>query len=56
VSAALLREMFQQMVIAKDNAIQPYYHPDFVMFSDGMSQNFEEFEASHRGVYDTPIS
>jgi SnoaL-like domain len=57
MSAALLREMFEQMVIAKDaEAIGRYYHPDFVMHSDGMSQTFAEFEASHRGVYATPIS
>jgi hypothetical protein len=57
MSAALLREMFEQMVIAKDpEAIGRYYHPDFVMYSDGLSQNFAEFEASHRGVYATPIS
>jgi len=57
MSAALLREMFEQMVIAKDaEAIGRYYHPDFVMHSDGMSQIFAEFEASHRGVYETPIS
>jgi hypothetical protein len=49
--------MFEQMVIAKDpEAIGRYYHPDFVMYSDGLSQNFAEFEASHRGVYATPIS
>jgi hypothetical protein len=49
--------MFEQMVIAKDpEAISRYYHPDFVMYSDGLSQNYAEFEASHRGVYATPIS
>jgi hypothetical protein len=57
VTAALLREMFEQMVIAKNpDAIARYYHRDFVMYSDGMSQNFAEFEASHRGVYATSIS
>lgn len=57
MSAALLREMFEQMVIVKDpEAIGRYYHPDFVMYSDGMTQNFAQFEASHRGVYETSIS
>jgi SnoaL-like domain len=57
MSAVLLREMFEQMVIDKDaEAIGRYYHPDFVMYSDGMSQNFGEFEASHRRVLETPIS
>src|ERR1700755_327243 len=49
--------MVEQKVTAKDrDAIARYYHPDFVMYSDGMTQNFTEFEASHRGVYATPIS
>jgi hypothetical protein len=49
--------MFEQMVIAKGpEAIGRYYDLDFVMYSDGLSQNFAEFEASHRGVYATPIS
>jgi hypothetical protein len=49
--------MFETMVVAKDpDAIARYYHPDFVMHSDGMTQNFAEFEASHRGVYATDIS
>ena len=45
------------MVIAKNaDLIERYYHPDFVMYSDGMSQNFAEFTESHRGVYATDIS
>jgi hypothetical protein len=57
MSAALLREMFEQMVVAKDaGAIARYYHPEFVTYSDGISQTFAEFEAGHRGVYQTPIS
>jgi hypothetical protein len=57
MSAALLRTMFEQMVLAKDaGAVARYYHPEFVMYSDGMSQTFAEVEASHRGVYQTPIS
>jgi hypothetical protein len=49
--------MFANMVIAKNaDLIGHYYHPDFVMYSDGMSQNFAEFAESHRGVYATDIS
>jgi len=49
MSAALLREMFEQMVIAKDpEAIGRYYHPHFVMYSDGLSQTFAEFEEQAR--------
>jgi hypothetical protein len=56
VTIGAFREMFEQMVIAKDaDLIAHYYHPDFVMFSDGLSQDFAEFAASHRGVYETSI-
>jgi hypothetical protein len=56
VSITLFREMFERMVVAKDAAlIEHYYHPDFVMYSDGLSQDFAEFAESHRGVYATSI-
>jgi hypothetical protein len=36
MSAALLREMFDRMVVAENaELIEHYYHPDFVMSSDG---------------------
>lgn len=42
------------MVIPKNaDLIEQYYHPDFVMFSDGLRQDFAEYAASHRGVYAT---
>jgi hypothetical protein len=57
MSVALLREMFTHMVITKDpDAIPRYYHPEFVMFSDGVSQEYAAFEASHRGVYASEIA
>jgi hypothetical protein len=57
MSVALLREMFEQMVVAKNaDLIERYYDPDFLMYSDGLSQNFAEFRDSHRELYDTPIS
>ena len=57
MSAAVLRDMFEKMVVAKDaDAIGRYYHPEFVMYSDGMTQNYKEFDDSHRGVYATAIS
>jgi hypothetical protein len=57
VSIALLREMFEQMVVQKDAAaVDRFYHPSFVMFSNGVTQDFEAFAASHRAVYETPIS
>jgi hypothetical protein len=57
MSVALLREMFDQMVIAKNaEVVESYYHPDFVMHSDGLTQDFTEFRESHREIYSTPIS
>lgn len=57
MSVAVLREMFEQMVVAKDiAAADRFYDPSFVMYSNGVTQNFREFVASHRTVYDTAIS
>lgn len=57
MSVAVLRQMFEQMVVAKDiTAVDRFYDPSFVMYSNGVTQNFEEFVASHRTVYDTAIS
>jgi hypothetical protein len=56
MSVALFREMFERMVIPKNpDLIAHYYDPDFIMCSDGMSQTFDEFAASHRKVYATDI-
>src|ERR1700761_8433774 len=57
MSVAVLRQMFEQMVVNKDaTAIERFYHPSFVMFSNGVTQDFAAFAASHRTVYATPIS
>lgn len=57
MSVALLREMFATMVIPKNaDVIDRYYHPDFVMYSDGLEQSFAEYAESHRAVYQTEIS
>jgi SnoaL-like domain len=57
VSVALLREMFERMVVAKNIELaERYYHPDFLMYSDGLSQGFAEFRESHRRLYETAIS
>jgi hypothetical protein len=57
MSIALLREMFDEMVVAKKaDLIDRYYDPDFSMYSDGLCQTFEEFSESHRGVYGSPIT
>ena len=53
----LLVEMFDRMVVAKDKTlIARYYDPDFVMVSNGMTQDYEEFRASHEKVYETEIA
>ena len=57
MSVALLREMFDQMVVAKNaELVDRYYHRDFVMHSDGLTQDFIEFRESHREIYTTPIT
>jgi hypothetical protein len=56
MSVVRFREMFERMVIPKNaDLIESYYHPDFVMYSDGMAQSFAEFADSHRTVYRTEI-
>ncbi|OBK23251.1 hypothetical protein A5634_05695 [Mycobacterium asiaticum] len=57
MSVALLREMFERMVVAKNgDLIDHYYDPDFVMTSDGLTQDFAEFRDSHRQLYATEIA
>ena len=52
----MLRQMFEQMAEKKDPlAIDRFYHPSFVMYSNGLTQDFEAFSASHRNIYATPI-
>jgi len=53
----LLREMFTRMVIAKNvDLIDTYYHPEFLLFTNGTTQNLEEFRAGHARVYPTQIT
>jgi hypothetical protein len=57
MSVVQLREMFDRMVVGKNaELIERYYDPDFVMHSDGLTQDFAEFHRSHREIYSTPIS
>ncbi|OBJ59983.1 nuclear transport factor 2 family protein [Mycobacterium sp. 1423905.2] len=57
MSVALLKEMFDRMVVAKNaDLVERYYDPDFVMHSDGLTQDFAEFHDSHRAVYATAIT
>lgn len=53
----LLVEMFDAMVIAKNpDLIQRYYHPDFQLTTNGLTQEYEAFARGHRTVYATEIS
>jgi hypothetical protein len=53
----LLTRMFEEMVIRKDyTAIPRFYDPDFVMVSNGITQDYAAFLASHEHVYDTDIT
>ncbi|MGD9620069.1 MAG: nuclear transport factor 2 family protein [Mycolicibacterium sp.] len=57
MSIAKLRQMFSEMVENKDaTAIERFYDPSFVMYSNGVTQDFTTFSESHRAIYDTPIS
>lgn len=57
MSVALLREMFEKMVVAKNgDLIEHYYHPDFVMSSDGLDQGYPEFRDGHLRLYATEIA
>lgn len=45
------------MVVAKNgDLIEHYFHPDFVMCSDGLTQGFADFRDSHRKLYATSIA
>lgn len=57
MSVALVREMFDRMVVGKNIALaEHYYDPDFVMYSDGLSQGYNDFREGHRKIYETDIS
>jgi hypothetical protein len=57
MSQALLREMFDRMVVAKDAALVPvYYHPDLLLTTNGQLQDYEAFASGHQKVYGTAIS
>ena len=53
----LLRTMFTEMVEAKDiTQASRFYHPEFEMTSNGLTQGYDDFVAGHERVYATPIS
>ena len=57
MSRRLLQEMFSTMVIRKDASLIPhYYHPDFVLETNGGKQRYAAFLQGHETVYATDIS
>jgi hypothetical protein len=54
---ALLIEMFDRMVIAKDASLITYYYAhDFLLTTNGQLQDYASFAAGHHVVYATPIT
>lgn len=51
-----LKNMFQQVVIKKNPSLIPYYYSkDFIMYSNGVKENYIQFYQSHKKYYNTSI-
>ncbi|GGI75242.1 nuclear transport factor 2 family protein [Legionella impletisoli] len=51
-----LKEMFSEMVIKKNASLIPeYYHEDFLLYTNDIKTNYDEFLTSHIAYYQTPI-
>lgn len=56
MTKSTIREMFTNMVAQKDISQAPrYYHPEFVMYANGITQDYESFVDDHRTLYETAI-
>ena len=52
----LLEEMFQEVVIKKQAKLQKkYYHPEFKLYANGLTQEYKEYVKLHEDVYKTDI-
>jgi hypothetical protein len=52
----LLKEMFEEMTVKKNaSLIAHYYHPDFVLYTNGSQIGYADFLKSHEDYYQTPI-
>lgn len=52
----LLKEMFAEMVIKKNASLIPhYYHKDFLLITNGIEMDFEQFLKDHETYYQTSI-
>lgn len=57
MSKAILIEMFENMVRRKDSSlVSRYYDPEFILTTNGRSQNYQDFLEGHRRVYSTSIA
>jgi hypothetical protein len=51
-----LKEMFTEMVLKKQaSQILHYYHPEFVLYTNGTTMDYAEYLRSHEEYYATPI-
>lgn len=51
-----LKEMFSEMVVKKDASLIPiYYHQDFLLYTNDIVIDYDEFLSSHQKYYATPI-
>lgn len=51
-----LKEMFSEMTVKKDASLIPkYYHPDFLLYSNGKTMDFNEMVRIHEDIYKTEI-
>ena len=49
--------MFQEMVVKKNAAaIAQYYHPDFILYTNGQETHYTEFLKDHEEYYATPVT
>ncbi len=55
-NVAKLKEMFSLMVEKKDASLIPaYYHKDFLLYSNGITMDYQELLDSHVEIYQTAI-
>lgn len=53
---ASLKEMFHEMVEKKNaDLISKYYHPDFLLYTNGKEMTYSEMDALHKDIYKTSI-
>ena len=52
----LLKTMFNRMVVEKNISLMPvYYDPDFKLYSNGKTMDYQAFYQDHKKIYQTPI-